>query len=152
MGIPAAAVVDLDLITNSEQRLLYRAAGVPDGLVKTFGQWTGEVRAAFEQLGVQPKQAGINALKPADRDVASTLLEALEQYGVFVVNVGEVENWLATLGVTGQKREWLGRVIEAMGTDPAAADYLQPQRSDVWEFLRRIARWTSSDSRKGMPE
>jgi ABC-type polar amino acid transport system ATPase subunit len=150
MGIPAAAVVDLDLITDSEQRHLYRAAGIPDGMVKTLGQWTGEVREAFERLNLKPKRAGIEALNAADRDVAATLLCTLRQYGIFVVPVGELERWLACFSISGPKSEWLGRMLERLGTDPEDSAYVQAGESDVWGFLTGIAQWVNDSHRKGL--
>ena len=152
MGVPAAAVVDLDIITNSEQRLLYQAAGVPNGLVKTLGQWTGEVRASFERLGREPKAVGVQALPAADREVATTLLSMLREYGVFVVPVGELERWLADLGVSARKSDWLPRVLDAMGSDPDSPDYLRPGDSDVWSFVSSVGAWLGDPQRKGMPE
>jgi hypothetical protein len=152
MGIPTAAIVDLDLITDPEQRHLYRAAGIPDGIVKTLGQWTGEVRAAFKRLNLTPKEAGIGALNADDRDVAETLLSTLGQYGVFAVPVGELERWLPHLNVSAHKSEWLGRMLERLGTDPAGPGYVRPGKSDVWDFLRNIALWVSDPNKKGMPE
>ena len=150
MGIPTGAVVDLDLITDSEQRHLYRAAGIPDGMVKTLGQWTGEVRVAFERLNLKPKMAGIDALSASDHDVAETLLSTLRQYGIFVVPVGELERWLARFNISAPKSEWLGRMLERLGTDPAEPAYVRPGESDVWDFLRSIALWMNDPNRKGM--
>jgi hypothetical protein len=150
IGIPAAAVVDLDFISDSEQRHLYRAAGIPDGMVKTLGQWTGEVCRAFDRLNLKPKRAGIEVLNAVDRDVAAMLLNTLRQYGIFVVPVGELENWLACFRISGPKSEWLGRMLERLGPDPEDAAYVQPGESDVWEFVRNIAKWVNDSHRKGL--
>ena len=87
---------------------------------------------------------------PADRDVAATLLCTLRQYGIFVVPVGELERWLACFSISGPKSEWLGRMLERLGTDPEDAAYVQPDASDVWEFLRSIAQWVNDPHRKGL--
>jgi AAA domain, putative AbiEii toxin, Type IV TA system len=159
MGIPAAAVVDLDIITKNKHndlRDLMEAAYVPNGLVKSLGQMRGEVEAAFSAKTLSPKRAGINSLDQSQRETAEVLLRDLCEYGVFLLPVGELEQWLSFLGVPSdnpeQKRDWLPTVFDRMGNDPDTTGYLKPGSDDVWAFIQRIAGWVADPARKGMPE
>ena len=78
------------------------------------------------------------------------MLSNLAEYGIFVVPVGELERWLAHLGVP--ERDWLPTVFDRMGNDPAAEGYLKPGDDDVWRFIEQAAGWIADPARKGMPE
>jgi hypothetical protein len=158
MGIPAVAVVDLDIVkkgTNHDLRDLMEAAYVPDGLIKTYGQLRGEVEAAFVAKNLSPKRSGLDLLEAAQRETARVLLRDLGEYGVFLVPVGELERWLPSLAIPSdtpeQKRDWLPSVFDQMGSDPDEAGYLKPNNDDVWSFVQQIAKWIADPSRKGMP-
>jgi hypothetical protein len=71
--------------------------------------------------------------------------------GVFIVPVGELERWLAHLGVKGAKHAWLSQIFERMGSNPADSGYVRPTEGDVWAFLRRIGKWLRDPNRKGVP-
>ena len=158
MGIPAAAVVDLDIITKNKHndlRDLMEAAYVPDGLVKSLGQMRGEVEAAFSARALIPKRAGMASLDQSQRETAEVLQRDLCEYGIFLVPVGELERWLPSLSVPSdtpeQKRDWLSTVFDRMGSDPDTVGYLKPGADDVWRFIQEIAGWIADTARKGMP-
>ncbi len=157
MGIPAAAIVDLDIVkkgTGNDLRDLMAAAYVPDGLIKSYGQLRGEVEAAFVANARVPKRDGIDSLERSQRETAQVLLRDLGEYGIFLTQVGELEKWLAFLGVPSdtpeQKRDWLPSIFDRMGSDPDGPGYLQPGDDDVWSFIRQISKWIDNPSRKGM--
>ncbi len=156
MGIPAAAIVDLDVLqkgNHDDLRDLMKAASVPDGLIKGYGQTRGEVEAAFTARTLAPKREGIYALDRPSRETAESLLSHLAEYGIFVVPVGELERWLSHLGVSSAaKHDWLPSVFDKMGSDPAAEGFLKPGDDDVWRFIGQVARWIADPARKGMPE
>lgn len=57
-------------------------------------------------------------------------------YGLFIVSVGQLEDWLAQLGVVvAEKKDWLPAMFAAMGTDPSHSSYVKPGNDDVWVFL-----------------
>lgn len=156
MGIPAAAIVDLDLLRKGENDLreLLVACNVPPSLAKGFGQTRGEIEAAFNALGVSPKRVGLAGLDQSNREAAEALLDDLGAYGIFLVPVGELERWLAELGMPqgpDQKQDWLPAVFEKMGSDPEHPEYLHPAQGDVWSFIERVGRWLGDPARRGMP-
>ena len=81
------------------------------------------------------------------------MLSNLAEYGIFVVPAGELERWLAHLGVpSAAKHDWLPSVFDKMRSDPAAEGFLKPGDDDVWRFIEQVAGWIANPARKGMPE
>jgi hypothetical protein len=155
MGIPAAAIVDLDVVrkgNHDDLRNLMQAAFIPDGLSQGYGQTRGQIEAAFSTQQLELKRVGIGALDQPGRETAESLLSHLADYGIFVVEVGELERWLAHLGVSAAKENWLPSIFDRMGNDPDSESYLKPGDNDVWTFVEQVARWIANPGRKGMPE
>ena len=50
----------------------------------------------------------------------------------------------------GHGPEWLTAVLQKMGTDPGAKEYLRPTGGGVWRFMQRVAQWIANPRRKGM--
>jgi hypothetical protein len=152
MGIPAAAIVDLDVIKPGTLKPLLQAAFVPPPLASTLNGMKDQIFAAFQRAGLEPKKVGIAALDRVNQEAAAALISYLSEYGIFVVPPGEVEKWLPEAGSSGHGPRWLNQVFTWMGADPKAAGYVKPQEGDVWSFIVGIARWIINPERKGMPE
>ena len=151
MGIPAAAVVDLDIFKGRDDfRDLLRSAFVPE----VFAEHWERARAHLQQKlrGEDYKDGGIRNLPRQHRAEAEHLLDSLAAYGVFVVPTGELECWLRHLEVGGHGPEWLTQVFERMGTDSSHASYLRPGDGDVWRFMQRLAEWIGDPLRRGMAD
>lgn len=151
MGIPAAAVVDLDLFKGKDDfRDLLRAAFVPE----VFQDHWERARALLQQkLRTDDyKAGGIYNLPREHRAGAEMLLDSLSAFGVFVVPPGELECWLKHLEVGGHGPEWLTQVFERMGTDSSQENYLRPGDGDVWRFMQRVAAWIGDPLRRGMAD
>ena len=147
MGIPAAAIVDIDILNNRPDfTYLLQAAAVPKDLQLGWGQVKGQLYPKIKSAG-----KNIANLDHASRETAEKLFNDLAEYGIYVVPLGEVEDWLTTLSVVREKKEWLPRIFERMGTDPADENYVKPAEGDVWEFIRKLAMWITNPSRKGIP-
>lgn len=152
MGIPAAAVVDLDVIKPGTFKPLLQAALVPPPLANTLNSLKDQVYAAFQRANLEPKKVGVAALDRVNQEAAVALINYLSEYGIFIVSSGEMERWLPEAQATGHGPRWLNQVFTWMGADPQAADYVKPQERDVWDFMRGVARWVGNSQRKGMPE
>jgi len=151
MGIPAAAVVDLDLFKGKDDfRDLLRAAFVPE----VFQEHWDRTRALLQQkLRTDDyKAGGIYNLPREHRAAAEMLLDSLAAFGVFVVPPGELECWLTHLEVGGHGPEWLTQVFERMGTDSSQEKYLRPGDGDVWRFMQRVGAWIGDPLRRGMAD
>lgn len=118
MGIPAAAVVDIDILKGDGFKELLKAAFVPHDIVESLGVLRGNIRRAFEEKGLDMKAGGVELLDRPTKESANSLIQRLAEYGVFVVPNGEVESWLPQFKLTAvPKKEWLAKIFERMGTD-----------------------------------
>jgi hypothetical protein len=151
MGLPAAAVLDLDLLKGREDfRDLLRSAYVPEVF---WEPWEEQRRRLHQQINnADYKDGGIHRLSGEARALADTLLASLAEYGVFLVPYGELECWLPELEVGGHGPEWLTQVFARMGTDPREPGYQKPTGGGVWRFIQRLAVWVADPRRKGMRE
>ncbi|HSU13795.1 AAA family ATPase [Longimicrobium sp.] len=149
MGIPAVAVVDLDILKGREDfRDLLKATFVP----QVFWEPWEEQRDRIQQKlrGEDWKGGGIYRASREVRAMAEQLLTSCAEYGLFIVPTGELECWLPELEVGGHGPEWLTAVFQKMGTDPGSADYQRPGSGGVWRFVQRVAQWIANPRRKGM--
>lgn len=151
MGIPTAAVVDLDILKEGDLAALLRAAYVPDQLIDSWSNLKRRIYEKFKELDVDPKKSGIGILDGESQEIALNLIDNAAAYGIFIVPVGEVESWLSDLGATGTKTKWIESLFDLMGSDPSSPQYLRPSAGDVWDFMRRVARWIGDPQRKGIP-
>lgn len=152
VGVPTASVLDLDTIATTESwGRLYEAAGISGS---TKSRLEAQRKAVGDNLRKLPapgsKELGIAGLAKPERAQARRLLKSLSEYGIFVVPVGEVEMWLASLGVKSKKTKWLLDVFSALGDDPEDPTYATPKKRDVWAFLDNIGEWTADPNRKGI--
>jgi hypothetical protein len=151
MGVPAAAVVDLDIVKQGSLTRLMRGAGASDKLVQNLGDRKKKVKNAFDDVGADPKD-GLEVLPQDDCELVRDLQDTAAKFGVFIVPVGEVEDWLEWLDTPKRKRDWLKEAFQQMGDDPESDDYVTPSDGDVWDFVRSIREWISNPNRKGIPE
>jgi len=178
LRIPAAVIVDLDVLTNgrllqrivsavageAEAKALRRAADSIAAALKTLPPTVSpdEVRRGLNEMAAlgtdwsrnddvplrerlvdlsrrldrmrELKRGGIDRLPPPIRDDVRSLADKLAKLGVFVVPVGELEEWLGGRGITaskGDKWAW---------ADQAATKVRQlgAQQGDIWDFMRLV--------------
>ena len=151
MGIPAAAVVDLDIFKGNDLEQLLDAAHIPSTQRPAVSAQIAQMQAEFVRCNAAPEGAGLSSLDATAQQALKSLLARLASFGIFVVPVGELENWLVHLGVTGKKKEWLPKMFGAMGADAAAPTYVRPANGDVWQFIRGIRAWALDPNRGGIP-
>jgi len=155
LGIPAAAVVDLDLIENaSEFAGLLSACQVPPSEITLLEAERAHVVGKFALLGStggsRPvKTQGIAALTGGDAVRATSLVDRLEKFGLFLVPVGEPERWLGHVGASGHGSDWLIDLFSKIGQSDSDPNYVGPSSGDVWDFLDKIATWVNNPVRLG---
>ena len=149
MGIPAAAVVDFDILKGQDLKRLLDACFVPPAEVHALTTLRGDIEAKFISAG--SKNWRISLLTGSDRDACTSLLSQLRAFGIFVVPDGAVEVWLREFSSGASKEAWLITVFDRMRSDPKMADYVRPAEGDVWEFAIWIATWVANLQRRGMP-
>jgi hypothetical protein len=151
MGIPSVALVDLDIFKGKEDfRELMRAGFVPPVFWEPWEERRKRLHQAMRNEDY--KSGGIYTLPRDARQQADALLAGLAEYGLFVVPVGELENWLPELEVGGHGPEWLTQVFHRMGTDPTSPDYQRPTGGGIWKFMQRLAAWIADPHRRGMAD
>lgn len=155
LGVPAAAVLDLDTLTGPkrEWEKLYRAMSLDVATEARLEAERETVKGFLSALSKPDlKRKGLLALGRTRRATTRSFLTELAEYGVFVVPVGELESWLSNLGVASRaKRKWIVGVFRALGSNPASATWVAPGRGDVWAFLDGIGSWIANPTRKGLP-
>lgn len=151
-GVPAAAIPDIDIIKDGGKTWSdwMDAANIPEALQSGYASQRSVLKAAFEGSGKDMKRdGGIEILNKTDKAAANEFFDNLENYGIFAVRRGELEDWLDYLDVEGRKTDWTIRMFEVFGSDPKDASYVRPQEGDVWEFMRGILSWIRNSARKG---
>ena len=151
MGIPAVAMVDLDILKGREDfRDLLKACYVPPVF---WEPWEEQRNRLHQKLrNEEYKAGGVYRTQGEVRRMAENLVESCAEYGLFIVPAGELECWLPELEVGGHGPEWLTAVFQKMGTDPTSATYQRPEKGGVWRFMQAAARWIADPRRKGMAE
>ena len=149
-GIPAACIVDFDFLKKPAEVFgnLLSSANITGSLFESFKAQKQAVANAI--LDAVNRKTGLNELNPCDAGAVNNLINALGDYGIFVVPNGSLESWLSYLNVETAKNKWLNLVFEKLGDDPASSSYIHPEKRDVWVFLEKIAVWISNPERKGM--
>jgi ABC-type multidrug transport system ATPase subunit len=158
VGIPAAAIIDLDMIKEAGTNWteLLDACQVDKSIYAQLENERSYLSDQFTKLtkpGAQEpiKSLGLNALGSKDKARAETFLNDLSKYGIFLVSVGELESWLSVLGIGGHAAEWLVKVFSSIGTEESDPAFLYPASGDVWDFLDKIAGWVNDNHRLGIP-
>lgn len=95
MGIPAATIVDLDIIKSRDFNDLLKAANVPESQIDAWNVQRSRVNDMFQNAGLDMKKGGLDLLNDQDKESAQNLLDGVAQYGIFVVPIGELEYWFA---------------------------------------------------------
>jgi hypothetical protein len=159
LGVPAVAIVDLDAVVapKAEWSKFYKVMHIDDEAVESFEEERQAVAASLRALpidGEHPsyKKAGITALSETDEAAAYAFLGRLGGYGVFVVEVGELESWLPSLELPrGSKAKWIVDAFRKLGANPSSDGYVTPGPADIWNFIDRVAAWVNDPGRAGLP-
>lgn len=155
LGIPAAGIVDIDVLKEGGAvwNKPLEGAFVPPLSHPGLHQERAALCQAFHGTGKDMKRdGGVSLLTSSDREACLGLFSRLALYGVFVVDRGELESWLPTLGAGSSKSVWLRTIFERMGDDPTESSYVHPANGDVWDFIGKIKAWVARSDRGGMPE
>ena len=154
LGIPCASIIDLDIVKDGgdEWTRHLRACNIPASEHQPYGTRRARVLDTLRAKDADFKSSGgINLLSGADHEAAENLFVDLAGYGLFVVQRGEVENWLTDLEVPRSKHSWLRSIFEKMGSDPTSPDYVKPKTGDVWDFMGQVRTWLVDPQRRGIP-
>jgi len=159
IGIPAAAVVDLDVIlkTGTDWDNLFDACNVARDRRQHLWTERDYIQSVLlslyddkDDVKAVVKKQGLAVLNDADCLRAHRLLDDLAVYGLFIVPVGDLESWLNDLQVKGHAARWLIGIFTRIAALQETEHPLQPGGDDVWVFVDRVATWINNPRRGGM--
>lgn len=155
LGIPTAGIVDVDFLKDGGRNFTKAldSAFVPELSRESLGVLRSKINDTMNKTGKDmKKEGGIAILDDSGQEACSNFLNQLKEYGIFVVQNGELESWLPSLGcISGHGPSWLISVFEKMGDNPDSSDYVKPSDGDVWDFVGSIKGWIDNQNRKGIP-
>jgi hypothetical protein len=80
------------------------------------------------------KRGGVDAFSPQIAEPLRELLISLQGYGVFLVPVGELEEWLTGTGIQASKEnKWAWANEAALHIQSVGAS-----AGDIWNFIRDV--------------
>jgi hypothetical protein len=147
-------VVDIDVIKDAGQVWAKPLEGafIPALSHNSLHIQRQALLAEFQKTKKDMKRdGGVSILGRSEKEAALNLFSHLMEYGVFVVNGGELESWLKNLGASGHGPTWLIDIFERMGENPEEQNYLLPSNGDVWDFIGLIKSWIENPHKKGIP-
>jgi hypothetical protein len=154
LGIPSASIVDVDVLKEGGAVWANQLDGInmPRITQQTLAGTRAAIHSAMQASGKNMKRDGGTAILNArDQEACAVLFGQLADYGLFVVEEGELECWLKELHVSGHGPQWLISIFEKMGDDPDSAQYVKPSDGDVWKFISRLKGWLTNPHRRGIP-
>jgi len=169
IGIPAAAIYDFDVLRDKGQKWKSKIIAVlgenhlnqkishmqskRDKICKLLPKTKLSItNNEYEIDWDKIKKKGIHSLTGAYKTEAQNILNEFAAYGLFIVPIGELENWLKYLKIeqTADKNEWLARAFEKLGDDISSSEYEKPKKRDVWNFIGHINDWLTDVNRNGV--
>jgi len=155
LGIPTVGIVDIDVLKEGGQVFtkLLEGAFIPQLNHQPYHNQRKSLYDTFNATGQNWKiKGGIDLLNGEDKEACSNFLNQLTDYGVFVIQKGELESWLKHLNGTGHGSNWLIDVFSKMGDNPENDNYIKPTDGDVWDFIGDIKNWIENPNKKGIPK
>lgn len=155
LGIPAVGIVDIDVLKEGGQVFtkLLEGAFIP-GL--NHESYLNQRKSLYDTLNKTGKnwkiEGGIDLLNGEDKEACTNFLDQLSDYGVFVIQKGELESWLKPLNASGHGSNWLIDIFSKMGDNPEDINYTKPNNDDVWEFMGKVKKWVENSNKKGIPK
>ena len=154
LGIAAAAVFDFDVLMDQDFRHIWPLLHEDNNVPQPMKDERNDIKDLMENIGRETcKASGIDAFQDGDKQTVEQFLANMAEFGIFFVPVGELECWLADLGVgrTQSKAVWITNMFTKLGSDPKEANYVAPKQTDVWEFIGQIEAWIANPNRRGIP-
>lgn len=148
VGVSIAVIVDLDFLVNTSVFVkVLEAFKIDNSLINIFKSSREQVHQFIKtnfpnlspsDIGKLLKERGIGILSKSE--AANKLISDLREKNIFVVTVGELENWLKNMNINEKSKDkWLEHMLKALGSDPTETNYIRPENNDVWKFIGEIS-------------
>ncbi|TBR12260.1 MAG: ATP-binding protein [Candidatus Nitrosotenuis sp.] len=152
IGIPSACIYDLDIvkIQSNQWRERLKILNVPNSEIEHFEEERRFLLTELQKIKKdgQPDpftRQGLPFLDDISCERSYKFVSELAKFGIFVIDIGELEQWLKTLNVgAGDKMKWVANILNKLDSINADAD------KDVWKFIIEIGKWISNPNRFGM--
>lgn len=132
MGVPFAYIVDLDILSTPAK--LRPLIDIPPDLEH-------HLAVAFSGRTSKDWRGGLNDLSPEHVAIARHAIAHAADRGVFIVDVGALEDWFPHLGIpTGERKkpDFVAEALDRLGPiDTGTA----PSPDGIWAFMRQIAHY-----------
>tara|TARA_R110000851_G_scaffold207537_2_gene359656 strand:+ start:48185 stop:49867 length:1683 start_codon:yes stop_codon:yes gene_type:complete len=155
LGIPAVGIIDIDVLKEGGQVFtkLLDGAFIPQLNHQPYHNQRKSLYDTLNATGQNWKiNGGIDLLNGEDKEACSNFLNQLTDYGIFVIQKGELESWLKHLNATGHGSNWLIDIFSKMGDNPEEVNYTKPTNGDVWDFIGEVKKWIENPNKKGIPK
>jgi len=100
-----------------------------------------------ENETLNPKYCGTRTFSGQALVDINLFIEKMSKKGLFIVPVGEMEQWLSCCKINVRKDKWLEKIFDEMVNTS-----IKPSNNDVWKFVNDIGEWTNNSNREGMPQ
>jgi hypothetical protein len=155
LGVPAAAIFDFDVLMDDQFAHIWPLLSTDQPKLQELQHRKATVKKLMGTKGrTSCKESGVGAFSEPDKLIIQSFITEMAKFGVFFVPVGELERWLANLGIAANpkdKARWLTEMFTRMGADPALPGYVSADWDDVWEFIGHVRDWISDPNRLGIP-
>ena len=134
LGIPTSAIVDLDVIKSEGKNWKnFLSCGFFDDVMQ---------ETLCHTRGLLKKELELND----NSESLKKFIGDLGDYGLFLVPVGELEDWLPNINKDFKKNQWIVKAFEEI--ENQGSNIINNNISD---FMNKISQWCYRAERKGMP-
>lgn len=152
LGIPAACIYDLDFIWQPESvfsRTLNACSVSSADLSRITSSKKRFCERNLKENIFKGDGKGRKIFLQAEENFVE-LTKIIELYGIFIVPVGAVENWLQHWGIPSRKNMFIQRFLEKMEDRSIVGTDEKMTSGDVWDFVGSISAWLKNPGRLGV--
>ncbi len=154
IGVPVVGILDIDVlysnseseVKNSHIRKLLKATNADENTRRIISEKADQLMKTLRTSYISFEDFKENGLEldnltDSIRSEIKDIIDALIEFGVFIVPNGALESWLKELDIAGRGGEWAANCFDRLGYDSESPTYIHPSDDDIWEFLDKIAEY-----------
>jgi len=154
IGVPVVGIVDIDVlyanseteVKNSHIRKLMKSTTADVDSQRRISEKADLLYNSLRMDQVvfdEFKEHGLQCANLTDETKLkiNNLIADLKSEGIYVVQNGALESWLAHLNIEGRGGEWAASCFDKLGYDPETPTYVHPSDDDIWKFVDDIAEY-----------
>jgi len=158
IGIPAAAIYDLDIVEHkklknkdiSQWENILQWANVPSSEIADLESSRATLEKDLNDSKTDQSNpyhlGGLEILETDKKNNGEELLSKLKKYGIFIVPSGTLESWSVDLfNESYDKSHWLEIVLEKLSSEEITLS-----EKKIWIFIKDVNTWLTNPNREGM--